>query len=134
MKTNPALSALRHHVTGAIARGEAQAITEVPATPRPAHTPGPWTIHESALSSSLVKELHIGTPTRTAACVYDDCAAGVLVRSEVEANARLIAAAPDLLAALYSIATDPSAIYSGANAHIGDIARAAIAKATGGAA
>lgn len=34
MKTNPALSALRHHVTGAIARGEAQAITEVPATPR----------------------------------------------------------------------------------------------------
>lgn len=30
MKTNPALSALRHHVTGAIARGEAQAITEVP--------------------------------------------------------------------------------------------------------
>ena len=53
---------------------------------------------------------------------------------EVMANARLIASAPDLLAALYSIATDPSAIYSGANAHIGDIARAAIAKATGGAA
>ena len=31
MKTNPALSALRHHVSGAIARGEAQAITEVTA-------------------------------------------------------------------------------------------------------
>ena len=41
-------------------------------------------------------------------------------------------AAPELLAALYLIATDPSAIYSGANAHIGNIARAAIAKATGG--
>ena len=49
---------------------------------------------------------------------------------EQRANARLIASAPDLLAALYSIATEPSAIYSGANAHIGDIARAAIAKAT----
>lgn len=29
--TNPALAALRHHVSGAIARGEAQAITEVTA-------------------------------------------------------------------------------------------------------
>ena len=53
---------------------------------------------------------------------------------ELDANARLIAAAPELLAALYAIATDPSAIYSGANAHLGDIARAAIAKAKGGAA
>ena len=38
----------------------------------------------------------------------------------------------ELVAALYLIATDPSAIYSGANAHIGNIARAAIARATGG--
>lgn len=30
MKTNPALSALRHHVSGAIARGEAEAVTECP--------------------------------------------------------------------------------------------------------
>ena len=44
--------------------------------------------------------------------------------------AKLKAINADLLAALYSIATDPSAIYSGENAHIGDIARAAIAKAT----
>ena len=136
MKTNPALSALRHHVTGAIARGEAQAITEVPATPRPAHTPGPWTIHESALSSSLVKELHIGTPTRTAACVYDDCAAGVLVRSEVEANARLIAAAPELLEALERISTayDETLRHPIAAPLLQAIygARAAIAKAKGG--
>jgi len=136
MKTNPALSALRHHVTGAIARGEAQAITEVPATPRPAHTPGPWTIHESALSSSLVKELHIGTPTRTAACVYDDCAAGVLVRSEIEANARLIAAAPELLEALERISTayDETLRHPIAAPLLQAIygARAAIAKAKGG--
>ena len=44
--------------------------------------------------------------------------------------AKLKAINADLLAALYSIATEPSAIYSGANARIGDIARAAIAKAT----
>ena len=30
-RDNPALSALRHHVTGAIERGEAEPITEVPA-------------------------------------------------------------------------------------------------------
>ena len=43
--------------------------------------------------------------------------------------AKLKAINADLLAALYSIATEPSAIYSGANAHIGESARAAIAKA-----
>ena len=46
--------------------------------------------------------------------------------------AQASASAPDLLAALYSIATDPSAIYSGENAHIGALARGAIARATGG--
>ena len=44
--------------------------------------------------------------------------------------AKIEAINAELLAALYSIATEPSAIYSGANAHIGDIARSAIAKAT----
>ena len=120
-------------------------ITEVPATPRPAHTPGPWTIHESAFSSSLVKELHIGTSTRTAACVYDDCTAGILVRSEVEANARLIASAPDLLAALAGCADalrEAGKDFAQANRLAArpnlyelheQAARAAIAKATGGA-
>ena len=82
------------------------------------HTPGPWAL---AIGPHRI-EVHT-TPALAYAFSLSD-----------EANARLIAAAPDLLAALYSIATDPSAIYSGANAHIGDIARAAIAKATGGAA
>ena len=79
------------------------------------HTPGPWYAEKF--------------------CIWaGDCfVAGTATGQgdpEQQANARLIAAAPDLLAALYSIATDPSAIYSGANAHIGDIARSAIAKAT----
>ena len=40
------------------------------------------------------------------------------------------AAGPELLEALRAIATDPSAIFSGQNSRLGDIARAAIAKAT----
>ncbi|MFN7883242.1 MAG: hypothetical protein ACK5PF_09550 [bacterium] len=35
MKTNPALAALRHHVSGAIARGESEAIVEQPARKGP---------------------------------------------------------------------------------------------------
>ena len=90
-----------------------------------AHTPGPWTILPN--TPHFVRAMHPTEGMQPVATVYH-------FDGELAANARLIAAAPDLLAALYSIATDPSAIYSGANAHIGDIARAAIAKATGGAA
>ena len=61
MKTNPALSALRHHVTGAIARGEAQAITEVPATQRPTHTPGPWHVKEQVCRILNAKIKRIAT-------------------------------------------------------------------------
>ena len=77
------------------------------------HTPGPWTVDN--------QYIHGPDGIRFLAVAGDGAG---------QANARLIASAPDLLAALYSIATEPSAIYSGANAHIGDIARAAIAKAT----
>ncbi len=35
--TNPALAALRHHVSGAIARGEAQPIAGIPAAAAPIH-------------------------------------------------------------------------------------------------
>lgn len=39
--TNPLLAKLRHHVTGAIERGEGVAIAGIPATnPTAAHTPG----------------------------------------------------------------------------------------------
>ena len=79
------------------------------------HTPGPWTVDN--------QYIHGPDGIRFLAVAGDGAG---------QANARLIASAPDLLAALYSIATDPSAIHSGANAHIGDIARAAIARATGG--
>jgi len=69
--------------------------------------------------------------------VYDDCAAGILARSEVEANARLIAAAPELLAALEEL--ERLTVWVGGQNPVHDAiesakrkARAAIARATGG--
>lgn len=91
MKTNPALSALRHHVSGAIARGEAQAITEVPAPTRPAHTPGPWTILPN--TPHFVRAMHPAEGMQPVATVYH-------FDGELAANARLIAAAPELIEAL----------------------------------
>ena len=128
MKTNPALSALRHHVSGAIARGEAQAITEVPASTRPTHTPGPWDVEPKG-SRHFVD----GADGLTVA--YLD-RAGVRERSEIEANARLIASAPELLEALEAVLPDLEHYVAthgpGPDKRLA-IARAAIAKATGGA-
>ena len=84
MKTNPALSALRHHVTGAIARGEAQAITEVPASPRAAHTPGPWYLN----------------PRGWVVQSTGDIVTRLECSNNKEADARLIASAPELIEAL----------------------------------
>ena len=127
MKTNPALSALRHHVTGAIARGEAQAITEVPATPRPSHTPGPWDVEPKG-SRHFVD----GADGLTVA--YLD-RAGVRERIEIEANALLIAAAPELIEALEAVLPDLEHYVAthgpGPDKRLA-IARAAIAKAKGG--
>jgi len=118
MKTNPALAALRHHVSGAIARGEAQAITEVPATPRPAYTPGPWTFANGPHRI----EVHT-TPALAYAFSISD-----------EANARLIAAAPELLEALEAVLPDLEHYVAthgpGPDKRLA-IARAAIAKARG---
>ena len=110
MKTNPALSALRHHVSGAIARGEAQAITEVPATTRPAYTPGPWAalIEGESLHGSethlvaagphcmAVAEVPILADASTIGCRGKT----TITAAQGRANARLIAAAPTLLEAL----------------------------------
>ena len=132
MKTNPAMSALRHHVTRAIARGEAQAITEVPATPRPAHTPGPWKVrvsHNGALRGYSIE--------------HEDETLRSIVASNWEhelceehgnslPNARLIAAAPDLIDALEAVLPDLEHYVAthgpGPDKRLA-IARAAIAKA-----
>ena len=120
------MSALRHHVTGAIARGEAQAITEVPAPTSPAHTPGPWDVEPKG-SRHFVD----GADGLTVA--YID-RAGVRERIEIEANARLIAAAPTLLEALEAVLPDLEhyvATHGPGPDNRLAIARAAIAKARG---
>jgi hypothetical protein len=88
------------------------------------HTPGPWFYDEESFVCSDGPD--IASVTKAA--------------SEWEANARLIAAAPDLLAALQEItkyntiyASDDSAYSRAFRARAFRAARAAIAKATGGA-
>jgi len=133
--TNPALSALRHHVTGAIERGEAQAIAGIPYVPRQ-HTPGPWSLSDS-FDRVERRVKHGDNPP-----LVWDIASGInsahpdyLPRAEQIANARLIAAAPELLAAArlaVAWAEQVPAPYRDWP-HVA-AARAAIAKATGGAA
>jgi histidinol-phosphate/aromatic aminotransferase/cobyric acid decarboxylase-like protein len=60
------------------------------------------------------------------ACVYDDCSLPQAASMELKANARLIAAAPELLEALRGMLSNS---HSYTNPRI-EAARAAIAKAT----
>ncbi len=140
MKTNPAMSALRHHVSGAIARGEAQAITEVPAPHIPAYTPGPWEVGgkvglycDDVQITSNKEPVAIAVPRRS----YDILSRARRSPAELSANARLIASAPDLLAALECILKRYESAgvqcYPEAMREV-IAARAAIAKAKGGAA
>lgn len=96
------------------------------------HTPGPWyvsaknpfrVIESGPRSLSLAKanNKHLSVTTE-------------LTETEAKANARLIAAAPDLLASLQEVTATLAWLNSDDSAHImeqTDRARAAIAKATG---
>lgn len=84
------------------------------------HTPGPWFNDATYVGSTAVDRFFI-------TCHNKDLPNG---REEAEANARLIAAAPDLLEALHALVSSwetgtPYTTEIGA-------ARAAIARATGG--
>ena len=82
-----------------------------------AHTPGPWNCNRASAAGReiIVSEV---SPVDVAVLSHRDKS-----QSEINANARLIAAAPDLLEALREIAADCSDPIR--------LARAAIAKATG---
>ena len=125
--TSKPIERLRHHVTGAIERGEAQAITEQ----RAAHTPGPWIRGDRLLDVCAGASV-----VATVACASSHPA----TEEQAHANARLIAAAPDLLAALEGIINLHGKACNGlpfsenetqewTNAHY--VARAAIRKAKG---
>lgn len=85
----------------------------------PQHTPGPWEVVEyEAEEGDFWKEIEPDV-----ACVRKG--------REAIANARLIAAAPDLLAALKALAKEVFGCYGNAHQAQMDMARAAIAKAEG---
>lgn len=91
-----------------------------------AHTPGPW-LHYDVFNGDKDAVIAMN-PNRSVAKTTGQ-------RVERKGNARLIAAAPDLLAALTSLIDMDVAYQRGplVSAAV-DIARAAIAKATGSAA
>ncbi len=90
------------------------------------HTPGPWAVTEGYLWRG------IRAPSRV---IADMRIVGGVVENEVQANARLIAAAPDMLAALQAIAAETTG-YDTEDmiANIQGICRTIITKAKGGAA
>jgi len=86
------------------------------------HTPGPWTLHET------VRGIRI-EDSKTTVC-------SVFPRGDKEANARLIAAAPDLLAALRLVERQHEGRVVGigqtkCECDVCAVVRAAIAKAEG---
>ena len=102
------------------------------------HTPGPWTIGEDADINIMGEVVSISILDSNGDSV-GEADARDLGRSEAVANARLIAAAPDLLAALKDIAGERFTPQAGYNAYNLDgmlteaqeLARAAIAKTEG---
>jgi Asp/Glu/hydantoin racemase len=86
------------------------------------HTPGPWT-----LSSNRAGHAIVCASGKTVAAAH--LLGTIHPREEVEANALLIAAAPDLLAALKKALNHPLVRIPG---DLEIVMRAAISKATGG--
>lgn len=115
------------------AEAEVGARYRIVEVPTPMHTPGPWEAWNQH-RGVILREWRVGernsTPgiVRPIAVVSGDQRDG----DEQVANARLIAAAPELLAALERIARmDYAGQKKSDGAHLADIARAAIAKAKG---
>jgi hypothetical protein len=87
------------------------------------YTPGPWVFYDDS-NDGKTKRIEIAARGKTVARIYHS------VPEEDLPNARLIAAAPDLLEALqYMVNACPAIDPSGEDAHAHS--RAAIAKATG---
>ena len=80
------------------------------------HTPGPWQIDPD--SDLLISNADLYSVGDT------------IARAATKADARLIAAAPDLLGALMMVLDDPQALDG--RPRTAEVVRSAIAKATGG--
>lgn len=130
-KHTPApLERLRHHVSGAISRGESVPVVEVsaPAT----HTPGPWETKRAATPEAF-PQFGVYAENGNGHDLAHVVSHGTARHAETEANARLIAAAPEMLEALRNVAEIMSgADYSHVKADmVRAICRRAISKAEG---
>jgi hypothetical protein len=104
------------------------------------HTPGPWTVgHTRTFTHSggifgTETAVHYGDAVNRGNCIAHAYGHGALSHSEDDA--RLIAAAPDLLEALKEMLANPAGDYDTTDDYEKACkkAHAAIAKATGGAA
>ena len=103
------------------------------------HTPGPWTVghtrtvtHSGGIFSTETA-VHRGDAADRGNCIAIAYGHGALSHSEDDA--RLIAAAPDLLEALKELLNNPAGDYDASDGYENAVkqARAAITKATGGA-
>jgi hypothetical protein len=95
------------------------------------HTPGPWNI---CLESAHRPELVTAHPNKNICSVWSGGSASQIEPEEWRANARLIAAAPEVLEALIILLGDSNKPEHRYQCDRINIARAAIAKAKGGAA
>lgn len=66
------------------------------------HTPGPWLIEESTVYALNERRLPVNRFHASVDAGFDNCDQRIS-RAEVNANVKLIAAAPDLLAALQKL-------------------------------
>lgn len=89
-------------------------------------TPGPWTVVLAKGSYQRPALVMAGDKT-VASCLGNQLEPEATSIGEATANARLIAAAPDLLALAEGVAE----YFAGTDAPLGERARAAIAKAEG---
>lgn len=99
------------------------------------HTPGPWRYEGAEVWATAPMRFNLttaGTPMIATLCRHEDAEGGF----PVEANARLIAAAPELLEALTGLVAAYEALGEavGRDGSWHSHALAAISKATGGAA
>lgn len=96
-----------------------------------AHTPGPWMVGGPFPSVSVCRQVDDGAPpTWDAVCILDSRTTGSQSKQAL-ADARLIAAAPELLAALKSALESTRCRNAKCNHSWHAAGRAAIAKAEG---
>ncbi len=97
------------------------------------HTPGPWEIGPQEFSRVKVYEKQQGSRRIVADCDLNELREMIGYRPEAEANARLIAAAPDLLAAVEALLRLPgiSSFAADLDSDAVKLAERAINKATG---